>query len=160
MKPKHFKNIDELKDYLKDKQIEEVNQYIDVYHNEQDKLKGHKLGIVYTPKEVSDFIVESVKDILKTEFDKDLSDDDVEILDPFTGSGIFINSLVEHMEPQDVDKKLKDDTIQAMEIDRESKEIGDILLNNKLKKLGCKENIKIKLGDTFELYDLTNGFKE
>lgn len=54
-----------------------------------------KLGIVYTPIEVVDFIIHSVADILKAEFNRDLSDENIHILDPFTGTGTFITRLIQ-----------------------------------------------------------------
>jgi predicted helicase len=54
-----------------------------------------KLGIVYTPIEVVDFIIHSVNDILKKEFDRNLSDENIHILDPFTGTGTFITRLLQ-----------------------------------------------------------------
>jgi len=53
-----------------------------------------KHGIVYTPIEIVDFILHSVAYILKTQFDKTLSDPDVQVLDPFTGTGTFIARLL------------------------------------------------------------------
>ncbi|MFK5980591.1 MAG: DEAD/DEAH box helicase family protein, partial [Rhizobiaceae bacterium] len=49
-----------------------------------------KLGIVYTPVEVVDFIIHSVNDVLKSEFGQTLGSKGVHILDPFTGTGTFI----------------------------------------------------------------------
>jgi len=54
-----------------------------------------QLGIVYTPVEVVDFIIHSVNDVLKKEFGKSLSDENVNILDPFTGTGTFITRLLQ-----------------------------------------------------------------
>jgi len=54
-----------------------------------------KLGIVYTPVEVVDFIVRSVAEVLKQEFDRELSDENIHILDPFTGTGTFITRLLQ-----------------------------------------------------------------
>ncbi len=54
-----------------------------------------KLGIVYTPVEVVDFIVKSVAWILKQEFGRDISDENVHVLDPFTGTGTFITRLLQ-----------------------------------------------------------------
>ncbi|WP_342665773.1 type ISP restriction/modification enzyme [Methanomicrobium mobile] len=54
-----------------------------------------QLGIVYTPVEVVDFILHSVDDVLKKEFGRSLSDENVNILDPFTGTGTFITRLIE-----------------------------------------------------------------
>ena len=54
-----------------------------------------KLGIVYTPVEVVDFIIHSVNDILKQEFGQTLGSRGVHILDPFTGTGTFITRLLQ-----------------------------------------------------------------
>lgn len=53
-----------------------------------------KLGIVYTPVEVVDFIIKSVDTVLKECFNKSLNSRDVHILDPFTGTGTFIVRLL------------------------------------------------------------------
>lgn len=58
-------------------------------------LTVEKLGIVYTPAECVDFIIHSVNDILKREFDCTVSDENVHILDPFTGTGTFITRLLQ-----------------------------------------------------------------
>ena len=54
-----------------------------------------KLGIVYTPIEVVDFILHSVSQILKLDFDASFSDKGVSVLDPFTGTGTFITRLLQ-----------------------------------------------------------------
>ena len=54
-----------------------------------------RLGIVYTPVEVVDFIIHSVEDILRREFNSSLQDEGVHILDPFTGTGTFITRLLQ-----------------------------------------------------------------
>ena len=54
-----------------------------------------KLGIVYTPVEVVDFIIHSVEDVMKDEFDSSLGNSDVDILDPFSGTGTFISRLLQ-----------------------------------------------------------------
>ncbi len=56
---------------------------------------AEKLGIVYTPVEVVDFIIHSVEYILKTEFGKSMNNRSVHVLDPFTGTGTFIVRLLE-----------------------------------------------------------------
>ena len=53
-----------------------------------------KLGIVYTPIPVVDFILKSVEYILKEKFGNSISDKGVHILDPFTGTGTFIVQLL------------------------------------------------------------------
>lgn len=54
-----------------------------------------KLGIVYTPVEIVDFINRSVADVLQADFGRSLSDENVHILDPFTGTGTFIARMIE-----------------------------------------------------------------
>lgn len=53
-----------------------------------------KLGIVYTPVEVVDFIIKSVDFVLKDKFGSSLNDKGVHVLDPFTGTGTFIVRLL------------------------------------------------------------------
>lgn len=55
-----------------------------------------QLGIVYTPVEVVDFIVHSVDDVLRNEFNRSLTDENVHILDPFTGTGTFVTRLLQN----------------------------------------------------------------
>lgn len=54
-----------------------------------------QLGIVYTPIEVVDFINNSVAQVLKKEFNRSLSDENIHILDPFTGTGTFITRMIQ-----------------------------------------------------------------
>ena len=54
-----------------------------------------KLGIVYTPVEVVDFIIQSVNDVLNEEFGRNISDENIHILDPFTGTGTFVTRLLQ-----------------------------------------------------------------
>ena len=66
-----------------------------------------RLGIVYTPIEVVDFIVHSVNDVLQKEFNRTVSDGNVHILDPFTGTGTFITRLLQSglIKQGDLEKK-------------------------------------------------------
>lgn len=76
-----------------------------------------KLGIVYTPIEVVDFIINSVNSVLQKEFDRSLSDENIHILDPFTGTGTFITRLLQSglISPADLSRKYKRE-IHANEI--------------------------------------------
>ncbi len=71
-----------------------------------------KLGIVYTPVEIVDFINQSVADVLKKEFGRKIGDENVHIIDPFTGTGTFItrmiqSGLIEHKDlPRKYEKEL------------------------------------------------------
>ena len=47
-------------------------------------------GIVYTPQPIVDYMVESVSGLVKEHFGQSLADDNVQVLDPFVGTGNFI----------------------------------------------------------------------
>jgi predicted helicase len=66
-----------------------------------------QLGIVYTPVEVVDFIIHSVNDVLKQEFGRSISDENIHVLDPFTGTGTFITRLLQSGLIQQKDLKRK-----------------------------------------------------
>ena len=72
---------------------------------------AEKLGIVYTPVEVVDFIIRSVHDVLKREFglNKGLGAEGVKILDPFTGTGTFIVRAIQSglISKQDLPRKFR-----------------------------------------------------
>jgi predicted helicase len=56
---------------------------------------SNRLGIVYTPNEIVDFILHSADDVLRSEFGVSISDEGVHVLDPFTGTGTFIVRLLQ-----------------------------------------------------------------
>lgn len=68
-----------------------------------------KLGIVYTPVEVVDFIIHSLNDILIKEFGRNISDENIHVLDPFTGTGTFITRLLQSglIKQEDLERKYK-----------------------------------------------------
>ncbi|NHC31370.1 DEAD/DEAH box helicase [Dermacoccus nishinomiyaensis] len=66
-----------------------------------------KLGIVYTPVEIVDFILRSADAVLREHFGQTLSDEGVHILDGFTGTGTFMVRLLQLglIEPHDLARK-------------------------------------------------------
>jgi predicted helicase len=52
------------------------------------------MGIVYTPPSIVNFMIESIRELLKKEFGKGLGDEGVHFLDPFTGTGNFLVHLL------------------------------------------------------------------
>ena len=74
------------------------------------KKEVERLGIVYTPVDVVDFILHSADDVLRKEFDRSLSDEGVHVLDPFTGAGTFLVRL------------FQSDLIQASDLERKYRE--------------------------------------
>ena len=59
---------------------------------------AERLGIVYTPVELVDFLLQSADDALRRHLGRSLSDTGVHILDPFTGTGTFIVRLLQNRE--------------------------------------------------------------
>ncbi len=71
------------------------------------KKEVERLGIVYTPIEVVDFILHSANEVLQDEFGRGLTDEGVHVLDPFTGTGIFLTRLLQSNIIQDADLERK-----------------------------------------------------
>jgi len=71
-----------------------VELYDKFFRNAFPKMT-ERLGIVYTPVEVVDFIIHSVNDLLQKEFGQTLGCEGVHIIDPFTGTGTFITRLLQ-----------------------------------------------------------------
>ncbi|WCD87242.1 hypothetical protein KPP03845_103617 [Streptomyces xanthophaeus] len=65
------------------------------------------LGIVYTPIEVVDFIIRSTEQALAKHFGRSLSDEGVQIIDPFVGTGTFPVRLLQSgvIKPEDLLRK-------------------------------------------------------
>src|SRR5699024_4257341 len=81
-------------DNLKAKQ-DIIIQLYDKFFKVGFKDTTERLGIVFTPVEVVDFIIHSVDDVLKRHFGKSIGDEGVHVLDPFTGTGTFIVRLLQ-----------------------------------------------------------------
>ena len=56
-----------------------------------------RLGVVYTPNEVVDFIIRGTDHLLQKHFGRNLADNNVQILDPATGTGTFVTSLIDYL---------------------------------------------------------------
>lgn len=115
-----------------------------------------KLGIVYTPVEVVDFIINSVAHIIKREFGRSLGDENVHILDPFTGTGTFITRLLQsgHIGKENLIRKYAKE-IHANEIVLMAYYIASINIENVYHSIMADEEYKsfdgICLTDTFQL---------
>ena len=106
-KIKFNEELEELTDFYKDvdeelkniKSREQRQEFIKkIYGNffeSADKKDTKKHGIVYTPIEIIDFIINSVQYILKKEFNTKFNDRSVKVMDPFTGTGTFLTRLLE-----------------------------------------------------------------
>ncbi len=75
-----------------------------------------RLGVVYTPNEIVQFMVKSTDYLLHKHFGRTLADKDVDILDPATGTGTFLCEIIENAIPKQVlDYKFKNE-IHANEV--------------------------------------------
>ncbi len=121
-------------------------------------LTVQKLGIVYTPVEVVDFILNSVNDVLQKEFHRSISDENVHILDPFTGTGTFITRLIQSglIQPKDLLRKYKYE-LHANEIVLLAYYIAAINIENSFHSVAATDEYQnfngICLTDTFQSYE-------
>lgn len=66
-----------------------------------------RLGIVYTPDEIVRFMIEAADHLVQRHFGRFLADQDVDILDPATGTGTFITELIEYLPKHSLPYKYK-----------------------------------------------------
>ena len=75
-----------------------------------------RLGVVYTPNEVVDFIIRGTDWLLQKHFGKTLGDRNVNILDPATGTATFITNLMAHLPADQLEYKYLNE-IHANEVE-------------------------------------------
>ena len=80
------------------------------FYKAYNPAAADRLGVVYTPNEVVDFIIRGADYLLQKHFGRGLADENVQILDPATGTGTFITNLIEYL-PED---KLEHKYLQEM----------------------------------------------
>ncbi len=89
-------------------QQELIKNLYNTFFKEAFKKQSEKLGIVYTPIEVVDFILRATNGILKKHFNTDFNDSSITIFDPFTGTGSFIARLLSKENALISDEALKE----------------------------------------------------
>ena len=67
------------------------------FYRAYNPAAADRLGVVYTPNEVVDFIIRGTDHLLQKHFGRTLADDNVRILDPATGTGTFITNLINYL---------------------------------------------------------------
>ena len=121
------------------------------------KKDVEQLGIAYTPPEIVNFMINSISEILKDEFNTELGAEEVQIEDPFTGTGRFITGLIESdkISTSDLKRKYKNGEIRANEILPESHAIAKQNIEEAYtKRTGEIEPFNfLKLTDTFQEYE-------
>ncbi|WP_373563766.1 type ISP restriction/modification enzyme [Helicobacter pylori] len=89
-------------------QQELIKNLYNTFFKEAFRKQSKKLGIVYTPIEVVDFILRATNGILKKHFNTDFNDKNITIFDPFTGTGSFIARLLSKENALISDEALKE----------------------------------------------------
>lgn len=133
-----------------------VELYDKFFRNAFPKMT-ERLGIVYTPVEVVDFILHSVNDLLKQEFGQTLGSKGVHIIDPFTGTGTFITRLLQSglISPEELPHKYKHE-IHANELVLLAYYIAAINIEASYHSLVGGQYVPFEgicLTDTFQMYE-------
>lgn len=71
-----------------------IKELYEGFFSKAFKGTAEKMGIVYTPNEIVDYILHATDRMLKQEFGEGLGSPNVHILDPFAGTGTFIAELI------------------------------------------------------------------
>ncbi|MCY4162034.1 MAG: N-6 DNA methylase, partial [Flavobacteriaceae bacterium] len=129
----------------------------DLYNKFFQKIDSNlsaKLGIVYTPIEIVDFMIHSVDDLLYKEFGKRLTDEKVRVIDPFTGTGSYVVRLLQSglIQPKDLERKYTKE-IQAREINLLAYYTADVNIESAYyeRSKELKDYDNIILTDTFQV---------
>ena len=104
---------DEIADYAEKQQF--IKAIYEDFYKAYNPAAADRLGVVYTPNEVVDFIIRGADYLLQKHFGRTLADDNVQILDPATGTGTFITNLINYL-PADRLQHKYDHEIHANEV--------------------------------------------
>ncbi len=69
----------------------------EVFYKGYNPKAADRLGVVYTPNEIVQFMIESTNYLLQHFWGKSIEDEGVEILDPATGTGTFICDMIDYI---------------------------------------------------------------
>ena len=86
---------DEIADYAEKQSF--LKAIYEDFYKAYNPAAADRLGVVYTPNEVVDFIIRGADYLLQKHFGRGLADKNVQILDPATGTGTFITNLIEYL---------------------------------------------------------------
>ncbi len=104
---------DEIADYAEKQQF--LKAVYEDFYKAYNPAAADRLGVVYTPNEVVDFIIRGADHLLRKHFGRGLADDNVQILDPATGTGTFITSLIDYLPADRLEYKYRNE-IHANEV--------------------------------------------
>ncbi|MDR1219263.1 MAG: N-6 DNA methylase [Treponema sp.] len=69
------------------------------FYKTYNPKEADRLGVVYTPSQIVDFMVRTTDDLLAKHFNTGLAENNVKIIDPATGTGAFITALIDRIPP-------------------------------------------------------------
>ena len=104
---------DEIADYAEKQQF--LKAIYEDFYQAYNPAAADRLGVVYTPNEVVDFIIRGADHLLQKHFGRSLADENVQILDPATGTGTFITSLINYLPEDRLEYKYRNE-IHANEV--------------------------------------------
>ena len=104
---------DEIADYAEKQQF--LKAIYEDFYKAYNPAAADRLGVVYTPNEVVDFIIRGADYLLQKHFDRGLADDNVQILDPATGTGTFVTNLIKYLPDDRLEHKYRNE-IHANEV--------------------------------------------
>ena len=104
---------DEIADYAEKQQF--LKAIYEDFYQAYNPAAADRLGVVYTPNEVVDFIIRGADHLLQKHFGRRLADDNVQILDPATGTGTFTTSLINYLPEDRLEYKYRNE-IHANEV--------------------------------------------
>ena len=123
---------------------------------------SERLGIVFTPVEVVDFIIRSADDAMRTAFGQSLGDPGVAIIEPFAGTGTFVARLLQLgvIPPEALEHKYKNE-IFANEFVLLSYYIASINIEQVYHQVRAEQGVDegyvefpgMTLTDTFQLHE-------
>ena len=104
---------DEIADYAEKQQF--LKAIYEDFYKAYNPAAADRLGVVYTPNEVVDFIIRGADYLLQKHFGRSLADDNVQILDPATGTGTFVSNLINYLPEDRLERKYRKE-IHANEV--------------------------------------------
>ena len=94
---------DEIADYAEKQQF--LKAIYEDFYKAYNPAAADRLGVVYTPNEVVDFIIRGADFLLQKHFGRCLADENVQILAPATGTGTFVTSLIDYLPAERLEYK-------------------------------------------------------
>lgn len=77
----------------------------ETFYKSYNPKAADRLGVVYTPNEIVQFIIKGTDYLLHKHFNKFLHDKNVDILDPATGTGTFICDIIDYISKDKLEYK-------------------------------------------------------